>query len=316
MKTFIKILTGFVVLLQSVLFAQYDFGFDFSKAGSAGLQALKIGVGARETGMGESVVAVVNDANSVFWNPAGLAYVNNYQVSFSQNNWIVDSKQYSAVAAVSFDAFTAAISVSDFSINEFEETTVLNPEGTGRMVSAGDLSIGLSLAKRFTDKLSIGAQVKYLQEKLDDYDVNNVLFDFGAIYETGFRNLRLGFSFQHYGPDMKYAYQEFRAPLLFRIGAADEIINNDNLKITASAEVVHPTDNNEWVNAGTEIQILKNFIVRSGYRFKNDEGKLSFGVGIIPPELANMGLKIDYSFVKSEVVFEDIHRITIGFYYN
>jgi hypothetical protein len=75
--------------------------------------------------------------------------------------------------------------------------------GTGRMVSAGDLLIGVAAARRFTDKLTIGLQLKYVRESLDNDVVSNVLFDVGSIYYTGFHNLRLGFALQHFGPDMK-----------------------------------------------------------------------------------------------------------------
>jgi hypothetical protein len=72
-------------------------------------------------------------------------------------------------------------------------------------------------------------QVKYIQEKLDDYKLTNILFDVGTIYYTGFRQLTLGFSLQHFGPDMNLVNQDFRTPLLFRVSASDEVFSTDNL---------------------------------------------------------------------------------------
>ena len=40
-----------------------------------------IGLGARPMGMGGSFVALANDANSVFWNPAGLSQVHWFEFS-------------------------------------------------------------------------------------------------------------------------------------------------------------------------------------------------------------------------------------------
>lgn len=308
----IKLSIILVMLLTGVLRAQYDYGFDFAKTGSAGLQFLKIGVGARESAMGEAVTAAVKDVNAVFWNPAGLAYVKNYQASFSHNNWLVDSRQISAAVAIPFESFSIALSVVSFSINEFEETTVTNPEGTGRMVNAGDVMIGISAARMFTDHLSIGGQIKYVHEKLDDYSIDNVLLDIGALYYTGFRNLRLGFALQHFGPDMKMVDQEFRTPLLFRINATDEVFDLQDMSLTAALELVHSTDNVEIVNVGTELKLYDYFFLRGGYRFNTDEGKISFGFGVISPQVTGVNLKVDYSFVKSEIVFEDIHRFTVG----
>jgi hypothetical protein len=293
-------------------FAQFNYGFDFSKAGSAGLQFLKIGTGARETAMGEAATAVVNDANSVFWNPAGISYLEKGEVIFSHNQWLVDSKHNAAVVAYPFGSYVVALNVVTLDINEFEETTALQPDGTGRMVQAGDLLIGLAVAKRFTDKLSIGVQVKYVQEKLDNYKFSNVLFDVGTIYYTGFRQLRLGFALQHFGPDMKLVNQEFRTPLLFRVSAADQIFSTKDIALTLAAELVHPTDNVEWVNFGTEMSLLDYIKLRGGYRLDNDLSKMSFGIGIKPPVLAGLDFKIDYSYTPSEIVFNDIQRFSLG----
>ncbi|MGD8778694.1 MAG: PorV/PorQ family protein [Ignavibacteria bacterium] len=301
-----------IFTLSNVAVAQYDLGFEFSKAGSAGLQFLKIGAGARETGMGEAVTGVVKDANAMFWNVSGIAYAEDNQAIFSFNNWLVDSKYMAASVALPFNNFVIGFSAISLSINEFEETTVQNPDGTGRMVNAGDLLIGVGIARRFTDKLAIGGQVKYVHEKLDDYTADNILFDIGASYSTGWRNLRLAFSLQHFGPDMKFVDQTFRTPLLFRLSATDEIINLDDAALTLAFELVHPTDNEEWVNIGTELKLLNHFFLRSGYRLNVDEGKMSFGVGFETPSFSYISTKFDYSFVKSEKVFNDIHRFTVS----
>jgi hypothetical protein len=294
--------------------AQLDYGFDFSKSGTAGLQFLKIGTGAKEAAMGEAVVSLSKDANSVFWNPSGIAYVENYELSFSHNSWLVNSKHNSAVISFPVSSFVFALNASALQIKEFEETTALMPDGTGRMVSAGDYVIGLAAARRFTDRLAIGLQVKYVYEKLDDYSINNVLFDVGAMYATGFRDLTLGFSLQHFGPDMRLLNQDFRTPLLFRLGASDKLDIGKDFIITGSAELVHRTDNNECVNLGLEMQFLTYIALRGGYRINVDEGKWALGLGVMPPVFQNFASRIDYAFVQSENVFNNVHRfsVTIG----
>jgi len=291
--------------------AQLDYGFDFSKAGTSGLQFLKIGVGAKETAMGGAVGSLVNDANSVFWNASGISYIENYQVSFSHNTWLAGSKHNAAVLAFPVSSFVFALSAASMQINEFEETTALLPDGTGRMVSAGDYVFGVAAARRFTDRLSIGLQVKYVQEKLDDYLISNVLFDVGAIYATGFRDLTLGFSLQHFGPDMRLLNQDFRTPLLFRLSASDKLKLTNDIILTGAAELVHPTDNIEWVNIGAELELLKYIAIRGGHRINVDEGKWSLGVGLLPPSIGGLSTRIDYAFVLSEKVFDNIHRFSI-----
>ena len=43
---------------------------------------LKIGVGARAIGMGEAYTAQADDVSSLYWNPAGLALMQERQASF------------------------------------------------------------------------------------------------------------------------------------------------------------------------------------------------------------------------------------------
>lgn len=312
MKNYIVKLLVVLFGVTNIIYAQLGLGFDFTKVGSAGLQFLKIGVGSREVSMGGAVTGAVNDANAMFWNVAGITRSEKMQASFSYNNWLVDSKFMAASATVPLGGFVLGVNVISFTINEYEETTVTNPDGTGRMVSAGDFLVGVGVARQFTDKLSIGGQIKYVHEKLDDYSLDNVLFDIGTLYYTGWRNLRLAFSLQHFGPDMKLVNQSFRTPLLFRLSATDELFDFETVKMTLAAELVHPTDNYEWVNVGTEINFMEYFFVRSGYRFNVGEGKLSLGAGVITPSVNGVQTKFDYAFVKSEKVFDDIHRVTIS----
>lgn len=42
---------------------------------------LNIGVDARSLGMSKSVVATSNDVNSMYWNPAGLVNLEDYEAS-------------------------------------------------------------------------------------------------------------------------------------------------------------------------------------------------------------------------------------------
>lgn len=312
MKQFLYIILVNSVLFTSSIFAQFDFGFDFSKAGSAGLQSLKIESGARERSLGGAVSSIVDDANAIFWNVAGIGHVKSFQIFASHSNWLVDSKHITFAAAYPVGPVVIGLSLMSMQINDFEETTALDPLGTGRMVSAGDISIGIGVARQFTDKLFIGGQIKYVKETLDEKSFDNFLFDIGTIYNTGWRNLRLGFTLQHFGPDMKFINKTVRTPLLFRMSAADDIISSDNFLATLMIELVHPTDNNEWLNLGSEFVLLKTLSLRAGYRFNNDEGNLSFGAGVHSPVLGLSNIKVDYAFTSYTQVFNDIHTITVG----
>ncbi len=313
MKKRILHILSFLILVTTPALAQYDFGFKFSKAGSAGFQFLKIGTGAREIGMGEAMTAVTDDVNALYWNPAGLAKVDRLQIGAHHNEWLVGSTHSSVALALPIRRMVLGVSLLSFGVDSFEETTVTEPDGTGRMVDAGNVMAGLAISRRFTERLVIGGQLKYVHETLDTYSHGNVLMDIGTQYDTGFRNLRLGFSLQHFGPDMKVAEQTFRTPLLFRLGAADEMVDNDNLRLTLSAELVHPTDNVEWVNTGVELTLINVLTIRGGYRFYADQMNASAGFGLLTPDTALGRLKLDYAWAPTGTVFANVHRFSVRF---
>ncbi|MEM6782875.1 MAG: PorV/PorQ family protein [Bacteroidota bacterium] len=291
--------------------AQIDQGFEFEKSGAAGLQFLKIGLGARESALGEAAAAMTHDANAVFWNVGALPLIDGPQAAFTRNEWLVNSSLDAVVVATPLGSYALALSVARFGIEPFEETTVQEPDGTGRTVEAGDVLIGLAAARRFTDRLTIGVQAKYVVETLDDDSISNVLFDVGALYYTGFRRLRLAFTLQHFGPDVQGVEQTFRTPLLFRVAVADDLVQLPTVRVVGTLELVHPTDNQEWVNGGVEAIVLDVLALRTGYRIGVDEGVWSVGMGVMPPRIEGVGLQADYAYVPFGDLLGATHRFTV-----
>ena len=62
------------------------------RVGISAFQFLKLGAGARGVAMGESFVAVANDASALYWNPAGMVQFNQDQVIASHTEYLVDIK--------------------------------------------------------------------------------------------------------------------------------------------------------------------------------------------------------------------------------
>lgn len=301
------------LIIVSTAQAQWDYGFEFSKAGSAGLQFLKIGVGARECGMGEAAIGISTGINSIFWNPAGIAYIIDREVNFSYTNWLLTINHSASALALHVRKIgVVGLSVIYLGIPAFEETTVQMQDGTGRMVNASDLAIGLTLARRFTDKLSLGGQIRYVREQLDHDSFSNILFDFGAIYFTGFRSLRLAVCAQHFGPDIKMLRDTFRMPLIFKVGLADDLLKSNNQRLTLDVDLVHPTDNRERMNFGLEYGFYNWIFFRGGYRLNSDLGNWSFGIGL-KQSLARVQGSIDYSYTDFGEIMGAVNRFTVSF---
>src|ERR1700733_1844251 len=67
-----------------------------SGPGTTAADILNIGVGARAIGMGEAYVAQADDVSSLYWNPAGLALMQERQASFSYDQMYQDLKYQNA----------------------------------------------------------------------------------------------------------------------------------------------------------------------------------------------------------------------------
>ena len=306
----------FSIFLFSSLTAQLDYGFDFSKVGSAGFQFLKIDVGAGPTGFGGAATSIVNDGLGVYWNIAGIADIKNYHFSVSENEWLVDSKVQTAVFAKRFNNNVVAVNLMTYRINPFEETTVQEPYGTGRMVNAGNDLIGLALARNFTDKLKLGFQIKYVNEILDDYSYSNLMLDVGSLYKTGFRDIKLAFVFQNFGPDISPINKKFRTPLVFKIGASDTFFKSNVVLSKIGIDLIHPIDGNELINVGVENSIFNIFQIRIGNQFNRDLVNLSYGIGLKDIKLYDgIYYNVDYSYSIINDIFGDLHRISMGFNY-
>src|SRR5262245_56052429 len=60
------------------------------RVGTSSGSFLRIGIGARATGLGETFVAVANDPSAIYWNPAGLASIQRSELLLSHIEWPAD----------------------------------------------------------------------------------------------------------------------------------------------------------------------------------------------------------------------------------
>jgi len=137
--------------------------------------------------------------------------------------------------------------------------------------------IGLTYAKQFTDKLSIGLTAKYYGEKIDVESISAFAVDFGAIYLIGYRDLAIGARIQNVGSDLKYYYIPFSMPIVFSFGASMTMMKSDFLSIKGMIDAAKPIDGEQMINTGVEAILVKNIFFRTGYKFNYQGIKDTFG---------------------------------------
>jgi len=339
-----KIMAAFISITLILGFAHVTLAQQFAKVGTAGTQFLKIGTGARNVGLGNACVAVVDDASAVFWNPGGLAKVKNYSVMLSHIQWFADIQLNAvSVAKTLPDIGTIGLSALFLGSGDMDITTYQFQEGTGETFSKNDMMVGVSFSRYLTDKFSFGGTLKYIREDYgtinahtNDEEITSALaFDVGAVYQTGLKSLRMGIAIQNFGPEMqipgKYKdiigydskiqeyvtepeenYRPYHIPLLFRAGIAIEIMETTNNKITLAGDLVHLNDNVEQVNLGGEYWFNNFLCVRGGYIGNHDSANFSVG-GSLNLSLSQLGsASLDYSYSDFGIL-DLIHQMSITF---
>ncbi len=86
---------------------------------------LNIGVDAAALGMSKTVVATTNNVNAIYWNPAGLVGIEDYQGSLMHASYFAGIANYNHAAfAMPIDAKSAlGISIIRFGVDDILNTT-------------------------------------------------------------------------------------------------------------------------------------------------------------------------------------------------
>ena len=247
------------------------------------LPVLKIDHGARMAGMGGAFVAVSDNIDAIFSNPAGLTHIERGAFTLGYTRWLMGDPILTGGMAYNTAYGVLGINVVTFSPHEFEETTIFQPTGTGRKPDMGDLSLGVVYARKLTDKLSVGSIFRWTQQTLDTDRLT--AFDVGVstFFYTGFRSLRLGMTFENMGKDVKVIDDVRKMPVSFSTAAAMEIVGavGDPTYITATFENTYATDfADPQYRFGGELWLQNNFALRAGYKANFDEESWTAGAGL------------------------------------
>lgn len=337
MKRVVKI--GMLVFLILAIVASVPSFGAMKKLAQVGFKGLIMPIGARAAGMGNAMVSVPTGANSIFWNPAAMVEISGDKAfSFNYMNWIADMKHTSGAAVFSLENFGhlgVSFMVLDYGTVESTRRVDVDPGyiKTGEF-SPSEIAIGIAYARKMTDKFSFGGHVKYARQDLGaglegdsfdtpksvDFRLSTFAFDFGTLYYTGIRDLRVAMSFQNFSKEVKYQREEFPLPLMFRIGVAMNVLSifqeeNPN-QLLVAVDFEHPRDFPERLHTGAEYLYqsprlrdfgINNLALRGGYKFGYDEESWSFGFG-----LRAFGANIDYA-IQDFGIFDDVSTWSVTY---
>jgi hypothetical protein len=167
---------------------------DFDKVDPVVGSFLKIEPDPRGEALGGAYSALTRGASSVYWNPAGLAFVSGIEIAdqgivVSEIEWLAGLRlSFGAVAMNLGDPVgnprlgTICVWRSRLESGPIAETTEYPQDGTGYWSSARDEAVGFSYAHRVTEALGLGVTFKDLDTDLASYDASGQGFDIGAAF--------------------------------------------------------------------------------------------------------------------------------------
>jgi hypothetical protein len=328
------------ILLLIVLFA-VSLPAGIIKKGQVGFRFLENPISAEAIGRGGLGVTAMRSSNAVFWNPAGLGWM--------EGRWDFSANYTKGIADINSSALAAAWhwpGVGVFAVDGlfmdygdfygtrrannafgFEETGVFSPQA---------LAVGLAFSQRVSDRFSYGVHVKYAHQDLgsawvgvsgkdvDDpqlqigqkaHALTEPAVDVGAVYDFLNYGIRFGAAIQNFSREIRYQEEKFPLPFAVSFSLmtnAWSFFRPDDSQhsVLLGFETRHGRDFKERVKVGGEYHYRRMLVVRSGYMGNYDERGLTFGFGLVQ-KLNELRLAIDYAF-QDFGVFKSVHTFSFS----
>lgn len=344
-----KMIMFYIFYLTSFLLAQsgeddfsdFNYTSEIYNRGSTAASFLEIGVGARATALGNAFTAISDDLSSIFWNPAGLAWIGSLKIGFNHADWLADT-DFDNVSLVIPINKKSAVGLYFTYLNYVQNQkvrTISQPEGTGEYYGASDFTIGTAYSGRLGERFSFGITGKYIRQEIWHEVANGYALDIGINYKTKYDGLSLGSSILNFGSEMKLDGRDltrafdadqlnysndklnvllttdsFPLPLIIRSGVSYSKSFSSQSSILFLLDLLHPSNDSESINIGIEYTLFDLLSFRTGFHSLFNSKSISgetFGIGIKSSKNFILPIDLDYSF-SDWGILQMVHRFSIG----
>ncbi len=287
---------------------------------------MKIGVGARPVAMGGAYTAVADDANALFWNPAGLAL--NHGLSADGTIMkLLQSVTYTSAGLVASPARRVGVGVAGGYLNATDTRRDEHGQETGTF-GLSDFVIGPGAAWQPFRNFGVGLGARYIGSRIDSFPAYSASLDAGVIYRP-VHFFTAGASLLHVGPPRRFIADWEYQPANLRSGVAFKFPFSRNHVLIASDLSLYP-DFGPTVSVGGELCIAmqtkggsrapgdQGLSVRAGYQSGSHLGTwsgFSLGVGYEYPLGPDLRLSLDVVYL-SYGLLGSSERASIGLKYS
>ncbi|HEY3295129.1 MAG TPA: PorV/PorQ family protein [bacterium] len=277
-----------------------------SSFAGTGLAFLEIPVGARESALGGSGVALITGPTSATYNPAvpaftprGIALMLTKHFADTRSEFIGFTVHRGRLA---LSPSYLGTRVSDI---EFRDQPSVNPISTFDAVNS---AVGAALAFKISDKYSVGVAGRYLYQKIQLEASRGYGLDAGALARDVVPGLTLGAAVQNMGEMSAFVVESPKLPTTVRGGAAYEhaLPKIGSVMVTAEAQGIR--DNKPLFKGGVEYRAPGYLALRAGYVQGLDAQNISFGLGFYISQF-----RLDYAFIPFKENLGEGHRFSFAF---
>lgn len=217
--------------------------------GTSNADFLKIGVGARPEAMAGAFSGVADDANAVFFNPAGVSLIDKWSATFMHLIWYNNVNYEFGSIIVPIDNLTnVGIGFNYLSVPSFNSTVnysgiKLLPDAPASYDMAVSINAARNLGNLYTKdftigNISIGANLKYIKREILGKALPSlVLIDIGLIANIT-DNIRVGLTFS----DIGQSTGEDNAPVSVKLGLGFNYDFSNEFGIILSSDIIKPIE--------------------------------------------------------------------------
>jgi len=281
-------------LLFFVLFiSQFSFSQAFRKYSN---EFLNLGVDAAAFGMGKAIIATSNDVNSIYWNPAGLVNVKDYQGSLMHASYFEGIANYDYVGfAMPLESNSSlGISLIRFGVDDILNTTeLIDNQGNINynninLFSATDYAITIGVGKSLLSKnITIGVNGKIVHRT-----IGNFADSWGFGLDAGLQFSKNDWNFGLMIRDITTTFNAWSINKT-EFDKIKNAIPNQNQELPQTLELTKPK---AQFGVAKHFELTRNFNLLSeidlGLRFSKTNDIISSSFVSISPSI---GIQVDYS---------------------
>lgn len=327
----------FNIILSIIFFLSSQCLGENRKLAQTGFQYLSVIPDAGGAGQAGAMTASKLNSVSLFYNPAGLTGQSQFMdLSVANLDWIAGIKH----TGITFSIMPSGgkygifgLSVHNVNYGSLQGAMVWdNKQGyiETEKFNPTALAIGIGYGKSLNDQLSVGGQAKSTYQYLGrsvviDSDTSSILknnsanaiaFDFGTLFETGWKGFVFGMSIRNFSEEIEFYNESFQLPLTFKLGGSiflSELLpfKLKNQLIKFSVDLSHPRSFDEQFSIGVNYSIFEILHLRAGYLVNYDERGLTAGVGFYK-KLKSFSVGINYAYTPFGI-FDSVQRTSVEF---